>query len=126
MEDGFLDDGRGDQTLHSGLGSPHCFSHQNGERVERYSRKVFVGGLPPDIDEGKNLTQGSSAPQGQSWALTPFVCELRGGCFPSFDMEMDLPRVVRREIIQMSLGCSVVLPPKNKISLPHVKLTAAG
>lgn len=52
MEDGFLDDGRGEQTLHSGLGSPHCFSHQNGERVERYSRKVFVGGLPPDIDEG--------------------------------------------------------------------------
>uniref|UniRef100_A0A8I5TE22 Cytoplasmic polyadenylation element binding protein 4 n=1 Tax=Pongo abelii TaxID=9601 RepID=A0A8I5TE22_PONAB len=51
MEDGFLDDGRGDQPLHSGLGSPHCFSHQNGERVERYSRKVFVGGLPPDIDE---------------------------------------------------------------------------
>lgn len=52
MEDGFLDDGRGDQPLHSGLGSPHCFAHQNGERVERYSRKVFVGGLPPDIDEG--------------------------------------------------------------------------
>ncbi|KAG9490699.1 hypothetical protein GDO78_006164 [Eleutherodactylus coqui] len=51
MEDGFLDDGRSDQTLHSGLGSPHCFPHQNGERVERYSRKVFVGGLPPDIDE---------------------------------------------------------------------------
>lgn len=51
MEDGFLDDGRGDQPLHSGLGSPHCFTHQNGERVERYSRKVFVGGLPPDIDE---------------------------------------------------------------------------
>ena len=23
------------------------------ERVEVYSRKVFVGGLPPDIDEGK-------------------------------------------------------------------------
>lgn len=52
MEDGFLDDGRGEQPLHSGLGSPHCFTHQNGERVERYSRKVFVGGLPPDIDEG--------------------------------------------------------------------------
>ncbi|XP_064422840.1 cytoplasmic polyadenylation element-binding protein 4 isoform X2 [Latimeria chalumnae] len=49
MEDGFLDDGRGDQTI---LGSPHCFPNQNGERVERYSRKVFVGGLPPDIDEG--------------------------------------------------------------------------
>lgn len=25
-----------------------------GERIERFSRKVFVGGLPPDIDEGKN------------------------------------------------------------------------
>jgi hypothetical protein len=22
---------------------------------ERFSRKVFVGGLPPDIDEGKNI-----------------------------------------------------------------------
>uniref|UniRef100_A0A4W3JXG0 Cytoplasmic polyadenylation element binding protein 3 n=1 Tax=Callorhinchus milii TaxID=7868 RepID=A0A4W3JXG0_CALMI len=49
IEDGFLDDGHGDQSLTSGLNSPtRC---QNGERVERYSRKVFVGGLPPDIDE---------------------------------------------------------------------------
>lgn len=51
MEDGFPDDERGEGL--AGLGSPHCFPHQNGERVERYSRKVFVGGLPPDIDEGK-------------------------------------------------------------------------
>ncbi|XP_056123806.1 cytoplasmic polyadenylation element-binding protein 4b isoform X1 [Rhinichthys klamathensis goyatoka] len=50
MEDGFPDEERADQSL-PGLGSPHCFPHQNGERVERYSRKVFVGGLPPDIDE---------------------------------------------------------------------------
>ncbi|XP_051536121.1 cytoplasmic polyadenylation element-binding protein 4-like isoform X2 [Myxocyprinus asiaticus] len=50
MEDGFPDEERADQGL-PGLGSPHCFPHQNGERVERYSRKVFVGGLPPDIDE---------------------------------------------------------------------------
>uniref|UniRef100_A0A671QH24 Cytoplasmic polyadenylation element-binding protein 4-like n=1 Tax=Sinocyclocheilus anshuiensis TaxID=1608454 RepID=A0A671QH24_9TELE len=50
MEDGFPDEERGDQSL-PGLGSSHCFPHQNGERVERYSRKVFVGGLPPDIDE---------------------------------------------------------------------------
>uniref|UniRef100_A0A672ZWM2 Cytoplasmic polyadenylation element-binding protein 4-like n=1 Tax=Sphaeramia orbicularis TaxID=375764 RepID=A0A672ZWM2_9TELE len=49
MEDGFPDDERGEGL--AGLGSPHCFPHQNGERVERYSRKVFVGGLPPDIDE---------------------------------------------------------------------------
>ncbi|XP_061645276.1 cytoplasmic polyadenylation element-binding protein 3 isoform X3 [Phyllopteryx taeniolatus] len=49
FEDGFLDDGHGDLSLPPGLNSPtHC---QNGERMERYSRKVFVGGLPPDIDE---------------------------------------------------------------------------
>ncbi|XP_053548387.1 cytoplasmic polyadenylation element-binding protein 3 [Bombina bombina] len=49
FEDGFLGDSHGDQSLSSGLSSPtHCV---NGERVERYSRKVFVGGLPPDIDE---------------------------------------------------------------------------
>nr|XP_033799078.1 cytoplasmic polyadenylation element-binding protein 3 isoform X1 [Geotrypetes seraphini]XP_033799084.1 cytoplasmic polyadenylation element-binding protein 3 isoform X1 [Geotrypetes seraphini]XP_033799085.1 cytoplasmic polyadenylation element-binding protein 3 isoform X1 [Geotrypetes seraphini]XP_033799086.1 cytoplasmic polyadenylation element-binding protein 3 isoform X1 [Geotrypetes seraphini]XP_033799087.1 cytoplasmic polyadenylation element-binding protein 3 isoform X1 [Geotrypetes seraph len=49
FEDGFLDDSHGDQSSSSGLSSPtRC---QNGERVERYSRKVFVGGLPPDIDE---------------------------------------------------------------------------
>lgn len=51
FEDGFLDDGHGDPSLTPGLNSPtRC---QNGERMERYSRKVFVGGLPPDIDEGK-------------------------------------------------------------------------
>lgn len=54
MEDGFPDDERGDQGL-AGLGSPH-FAHQNGERIERYSRKVFVGGLPPDIDEGIRIS----------------------------------------------------------------------
>ncbi|TSQ35273.1 Cytoplasmic polyadenylation element-binding protein 4 [Bagarius yarrelli] len=52
MEDerSFGDDERSEQGL-GGLGSPHFFPHQNGERIERYSRKVFVGGLPPDIDE---------------------------------------------------------------------------
>ncbi|XP_015236524.1 PREDICTED: cytoplasmic polyadenylation element-binding protein 3 isoform X5 [Cyprinodon variegatus] len=49
FEDGFLNDSHGDPTLTPGLNSPtRC---QNGERMERYSRKVFVGGLPPDIDE---------------------------------------------------------------------------
>ncbi|KAM4810564.1 cytoplasmic polyadenylation element-binding protein 2 isoform 2-T2 [Rhinophrynus dorsalis] len=48
IDDGLLDDGHGDQVLNS----PNCYSgHQNGERIERFSRKVFVGGLPPDIDE---------------------------------------------------------------------------
>ncbi|TNN27942.1 Cytoplasmic polyadenylation element-binding protein 3 [Liparis tanakae] len=51
FEDGFLDDGHGDPSSTPGLNSPtRC---HNGERLERYSRKVFVGGLPPDIDEGE-------------------------------------------------------------------------
>lgn len=55
-ERSFGEDESGDQGL-VGLGSAHCFPHLNGERVERYSRKVFVGGLPPDIDEGKGNTK---------------------------------------------------------------------
>ncbi|XP_013978387.1 cytoplasmic polyadenylation element-binding protein 2 isoform X4 [Salmo salar] len=49
IEDSLLDDGHGNQGI-PGL-SPNCYPHQNGERIERFSRKVFVGGLPPDIDE---------------------------------------------------------------------------
>uniref|UniRef100_A0A2K5UD90 Cytoplasmic polyadenylation element binding protein 2 n=1 Tax=Macaca fascicularis TaxID=9541 RepID=A0A2K5UD90_MACFA len=50
IDDGLLDDGHSDQV--GVLNSPTCYSaHQNGERIERFSRKVFVGGLPPDIDE---------------------------------------------------------------------------
>ncbi|XP_018084269.1 cytoplasmic polyadenylation element-binding protein 2 isoform X2 [Xenopus laevis] len=50
LDDGLLDDGHNDQV--GVLNSPNCYSgHQNGERIERFSRKVFVGGLPPDIDE---------------------------------------------------------------------------
>ncbi|KAM6439859.1 cytoplasmic polyadenylation element-binding protein 2 isoform 1-T1 [Liasis olivaceus] len=50
IDDGLLDDGHSDQV--GVLNSPTCYpAHQNGERIERFSRKVFVGGLPPDIDE---------------------------------------------------------------------------
>ncbi|XP_057627358.1 cytoplasmic polyadenylation element-binding protein 2 isoform X1 [Chionomys nivalis] len=50
IDDSLLDDGHSDQV--GVLNSPTCYSaHQNGERIERFSRKVFVGGLPPDIDE---------------------------------------------------------------------------
>lgn len=65
MEDerSFGEDESGDQGL-AGLGSAHCFPHLNGERVERYSRKVFVGGLPPDIDEGKDVLHSFSITHG--------------------------------------------------------------
>ncbi|XP_061540311.1 LOW QUALITY PROTEIN: cytoplasmic polyadenylation element-binding protein 2 [Phycodurus eques] len=48
IDDNLLDDGHGNPGV---PGSAGCFAHQNGERAERFSRKVFVGGLPPDIDE---------------------------------------------------------------------------
>ncbi|XP_075400634.1 cytoplasmic polyadenylation element-binding protein 2 isoform X3 [Tenrec ecaudatus] len=55
IDDGLLDDGHSDQV--GVLNSPTCYSaHQNGERIERFSRKVFVGGLPPDIDEDEITT----------------------------------------------------------------------
>lgn len=49
-----LDDNTIDQNLAS-LGSitRRSLGSSQGERIERFSRKVFVGGLPPDIDEGK-------------------------------------------------------------------------
>ncbi|XP_045906191.1 cytoplasmic polyadenylation element-binding protein 2 isoform X1 [Micropterus dolomieu] len=51
IDDNLLDDGHGNHGVPGVLGSPNCYPHQNGERIERFSRKVFVGGLPPDIDE---------------------------------------------------------------------------
>lgn len=52
IDDGLLDDGHSDQV--GVLNSPTCYpAHHNGERIEHFSRKVFVGGLPPDIDEGE-------------------------------------------------------------------------
>ncbi|XP_022094376.1 cytoplasmic polyadenylation element-binding protein 2-like [Acanthaster planci] len=49
---GLLDDGRHDQIVPS-LSSPgHISPRSNPDYgIERFSRKVFVGGLPPDIDE---------------------------------------------------------------------------
>ena len=54
-DEGHYQDEGCDQTVPNmsspSRGSP---SSQSGiERIERYSRKVFVGGLPPDIDEGE-------------------------------------------------------------------------
>jgi hypothetical protein len=34
-------------------GEEHIPDKKQGDKGERFSRKVFVGGLPPDIDEGK-------------------------------------------------------------------------
>ncbi|MGH0154484.1 UNVERIFIED_CONTAM: hypothetical protein FKN15_054019 [Acipenser sinensis] len=56
IDDGLLDDGHSNQMVPGVLNSPNCYPHQNGERIERFSRKVFVGGLPPDIDEDEITT----------------------------------------------------------------------
>ena len=51
-----LDEGHMIEGLPLPLQSPSRSSprSQGSENGERFSRKVFVGGLPPDIDEGKN------------------------------------------------------------------------
>ncbi|XP_067132001.1 cytoplasmic polyadenylation element-binding protein 2-like isoform X2 [Centruroides vittatus] len=52
-ENHLIDDGHLDQIVPSLNSSLHCSpkSQAGSEAGERYSRKVFVGGLPPDIDE---------------------------------------------------------------------------
>lgn len=52
-ENHVIDDGSLDQTVPSLSSPPQSSPNSALERIERYSRKVFVGGLPPDIDEGK-------------------------------------------------------------------------
>lgn len=59
LEENQLNSGNLDQTVPN-IGTPPRVSPSSqsgvGDRVERFSRKVFVGGLPPDIDEGNQCT----------------------------------------------------------------------
>ncbi|VDM20965.1 unnamed protein product [Hydatigera taeniaeformis] len=48
---GLMSSGLQNQGLHA-MGNPHSSLSAMAPREEGYSRKVFVGGLPPDIDEG--------------------------------------------------------------------------
>ena len=72
-DDGHYQDEGCDQTVPNmsspSRGSPN--SQSGVERIERYSRKVFVGGLPPDIDEGK--------PQSSQVHLKGLVCSAGRG-----------------------------------------------
>ncbi|XP_005089812.1 cytoplasmic polyadenylation element-binding protein 2 [Aplysia californica] len=57
IEDPILDDGALDQTVPNLAGTPRSSPSSQGiDRIERFSRKVFVGGLPPDIDEEEITT----------------------------------------------------------------------
>ena len=55
-ESALVDDGSLDQTVPNLAATPGSSPTSQGiDRIERFSRKVFVGGLPPDIDEGNHL-----------------------------------------------------------------------
>ncbi|GFN80412.1 cytoplasmic polyadenylation element-binding protein 2 [Plakobranchus ocellatus] len=58
LEDSTLvDDGSLDQTVPNLAATPGSSPTSQGiDRIERFSRKVFVGGLPPDIDEEEITT----------------------------------------------------------------------
>lgn len=62
--DNFLDENNHDQIVPS-LSSPGQISPRSPTDYlpERYSRKVFVGGLPPDIDEGERYCMSSENPR---------------------------------------------------------------
>lgn len=88
IDDNLLDDGHGNQGVPGVLGSPNCYPHQNGERIERFSRKVFVGGLPPDIDEGEdNYTSLLLFYQQPLFCLTHLLC-----LFPSDEITSSFRR----------------------------------
>lgn len=54
IEDHIAEESSGYDGLAIQIGSPARSSpqSQSSDMNERFSRKVFVGGLPPDIDEG--------------------------------------------------------------------------
>ena len=57
MVGGFGGDGSSGGFYGSSRSSPRSHSSGNYDSdKERFSRKVFVGGLPPDIDEGEHHT----------------------------------------------------------------------
>ncbi|CAL1525947.1 unnamed protein product [Lymnaea stagnalis] len=57
IEDSSIDDSSLDQTVPNLTGTPRSSPSSQGlDRIERFSRKVFVGGLPPDIDEEEITT----------------------------------------------------------------------
>ncbi|KAK3762309.1 hypothetical protein RRG08_006053 [Elysia crispata] len=56
-ESALVDDGSLDQTVPNLAATPGSSPTSQGiDRIERFSRKVFVGGLPPDIDEEEITT----------------------------------------------------------------------
>ena len=61
-----LEDGGHDQTVPN-MASPCRSSPNSQDRNERYSRKVFVGGLPPDIDEGTWHAHPANRPAKNLW-----------------------------------------------------------
>ncbi|BFY98197.1 hypothetical protein BsWGS_01236 [Bradybaena similaris] len=56
IEDSVIDDGSLDHTVSSLVVTSQSSNSQGIDRIERFSRKVFVGGLPPDIDEEEITT----------------------------------------------------------------------
>ncbi|XP_064604027.1 cytoplasmic polyadenylation element-binding protein 2-like isoform X2 [Liolophura sinensis] len=102
-ENTILDDSCLDQTVPnlSPRGSP---SSQPGmERVERFSRKVFVGGLPPDIDE-EEITAAFRrfGPLVVDWphkAESKSYFPPKGYCFLLFQDEMSVQALIESCIL---------------------------
>lgn len=98
-ENHLLDDGTLDQTVPNmnspARGSPNP---QTVERMERFSRKVFVGGLPPDIDE-EEITSAFRrfGPLVVDWphkAESKSYFPPKGYCFLLFQDEMSVQALI--------------------------------
>ncbi|XP_074642587.1 cytoplasmic polyadenylation element-binding protein 3-like isoform X2 [Tubulanus polymorphus] len=98
------DDGSLDQTVPN-MNSPSRNSpnSQGIERIERYSRKVFVGGLPPDIDE-EEITAAFRrfGPLVVDWphkAESKSYFPPKGYCFLLFQDEMSVQALIEACIV---------------------------
>lgn len=94
-----------EETLDSSLSvlgcGPRGSPGSQGERMERFSRKVFVGGLPPDIDEGNCYLLDSS------------------NCFPPFYQFIHIGFSVTTFITFMFLGHLSLMMYNMHASLFH-------
>ncbi|KAK6185791.1 hypothetical protein SNE40_007944 [Patella caerulea] len=104
-ENHLLDDGSLDQTVPnisgSLRGSPN--SQPGVEHMERFSRKVFVGGLPPDIDE-EEITAAFRrfGPLVVDWphkAESKSYFPPKGYCFLIFQDELSVQALVEASLV---------------------------
>ncbi|BFZ01326.1 hypothetical protein BsWGS_04365 [Bradybaena similaris] len=99
IEDSAVEEGSLDQNVSSLPGASQPPSGSQGiDRIERFSRKVFVGGLPPDIDEEEITTAfrrfGALVVDWPHKAESKSYFPPKGYCFLIFQDELSVQNLI--------------------------------